>query len=324
VPISLKTYDISLKLPADERWAKVIQHERATARRLVKQFAPNLRIPGFLLALLRRGVIVAGGYYADEIDAWADALGTHRGLITAAQYAYELSMVGGYTGDIFACTAAIVDHPELGPVHLRYLDWDIQGIRKATRLFRFRQGNRSFTVIGMPGFVGALSGYVPGAYSVAINQAPASQRPRLNMSAATLVREVLADCDTYDEAVYSLSRTPLAAPVFFSVCGVEDGQGCVIERGATDYRIRRLRRGGTLVLTNHHEVKAFESRNRMDQELMDDSCDRYNQVQDLLEEPRKTLKGMLEQIAKFPTFSNFTVQRMAFNPRNDKALVLPA
>jgi hypothetical protein len=319
-----KTYDIDLKLPEDERWVEVIAGERPAARRLVRQFTRNASVPNWLTSAFSGMYKLSGGLYTGEIDAWAGALDVPPGLLTAAQCSYELSMAGGYfAGGLFGCTSAVVQHPSLGPTHIRYLDWELNGISEATRLFRFTSGSHQFVVVGIVGFVGALSGYIPGKYSVTINQAPASERPGFDLGAAFLVREVLTTCRTYDAAVYALTRTPIAAPVFFTVCGAKDGEGCVIERLRNEYAVRKLKRDGTpLVVTNHHVVDGWDELD-CDDAGAEDSRERYEMASAALRHPRKTLRGLMGQLAEFPVYSSITVQRMVFNPRHGNALVVP-
>lgn len=195
----------------------------------------------------------------------------------------------------------------------------LSAIAKATRLFTFHDGAYEYTVLGIPGFVGALSGIVPGKYSVTLNQAPASERPGFDMGAAFLVREVLTECRTFRSAVYSLTRTPLSSPVLFTICGTEPDEACVIERLKQEYAIRKARAGEPLVVTNHHVVDGWDE---LDDD--EDSIERYALARKVLRRPRRTLRGLVEQLERFPIHSNITVQRMAFNPRHGKMLVVKA
>jgi hypothetical protein len=114
--------------------------------------------------------------------------------------------------------------------------------------------------VGIAGFVGVLSGMVPGAYSATINLAPSDEFPGFDFGPAFLLRKVLEDCVDYDDAVDYLSNTDLAAPVFFTVCGTKRGQACVVERTRTRSAIRQMS-GGVLTQANHY-VKKFKTNNR--------------------------------------------------------------
>src|SRR5579871_4664320 len=142
--------------------------------------------------------------------------------------AYELSHLR--VPKLFGCTAGVRWFDGLGMVHVRNLDWPLPTMAAATRLFRFRKGNREFVSVGVPGQVSVLSGMLPGAYSVTINWAPPTSMPTFQFGPAFLLRHTLENCDSYAAAVQTLQRTPLSTSVFYTVCGAERDQACVIER----------------------------------------------------------------------------------------------
>src|SRR5262249_32565296 len=161
---------------------------------------------------------------------------------------------------IFGCTAGICWLEGLGLVHVRTLDWPLASIGAGTRLFRFRNGAREFVVVGVPGHVGALSGMVPGAYSVTINWAPPVGVPSFDWGATFLLRNTLETCDTYADAVSRLKRTQLSTSVFYTVCGAEKNQACVIERTSRSAVVREMNEA-VLVQANHHVADRFVENN---------------------------------------------------------------
>src|SRR5262249_3160396 len=199
-----------------------------------------------------------GGLYRDEIKAWADALGVSAGTVTLLNCAYELSHVR--LRRPFGCTAGVRWVAGLGPVHVRNLDWPLAGLGDATCLFRFRRGERMFLVVGVPGQVGVLSGMLPGAYSVTINWAPPAHAPTFRFGPALLLRDTLETRNSYATAVEALRKTPVAASVFFTVCGTEAGQACVIERTPRSAVVRPLD-GPVVVQANHHVGARFAANN---------------------------------------------------------------
>ena len=78
--------------------------------------------------------------------------------------------------------------------------------------------------------MGVLSGMLPRAYSVTINWAPPAAFPTFDFGPGFLLRDTLETCDNYESAVDTLTRTRLSTSVFFTVCGTEKDQACVIER----------------------------------------------------------------------------------------------
>src|SRR5204863_9880658 len=109
--------------------------------------------------------------YSAEMQAWAEALNVSLGTITILNCAYELSHLP------FGCTAGVRWIEGMGMVHVRNLDWPLASMGNATRLFRFRRGEREFISVGIPGQVGVLSVMLPKAYSVTINWAPPASFP---------------------------------------------------------------------------------------------------------------------------------------------------
>lgn len=252
-------YTIDLDRPEAERWAEVIARETPLAARIVQEAAAEFeRVPEILRWVFARLYQSHGGLYQGEIDAWAAALGVSRGTATMLNCAYELSHLR--LPKVFGCTAGVRWVEGRGMVHVRNLDWPIASMGEATRVFRFRRGKREFVTVGVPGQVGVLSGMLPGAYSVTINWAPPVARPSFEFGPAFLLRDALETCDTYDDVVRTLTHTPLSTSVFFTVCGTEQGQACVIERTQADAVVRPLA-GPALVQANHHVAERFRTNN---------------------------------------------------------------
>jgi len=216
-----------------------------------------------------------GGRWVGEIEAWAEAAGIDPALVCFGNCSYELAHAVEWAmdqpsmlvdrlrkglGSILGCTAGVCATSD-GLVHVRSLDWPLEHLGRHSLVVRFHEEDREFFAVTMPGFVGVLTGMVPGGYSVSINYAPPSQLPVPHQwGPAFLLREVLETCDTYREAVTMLRDTPLSTPVFFTVCGIKPGLATVIERLRGDARLRRMR-DGLLVQANHHVARAFRSNN---------------------------------------------------------------
>jgi len=313
------TYEIDLALPEEERWSDVIAHELRAAMKITKQARADITswLPGPLGAvaggIFKKAYDLSGGRFSGEIEAWAEALDMSPGLVTMLNCSYELSQIGAASP--FACTAGVQWVNSLGMVHVRTLDWPLSAIGDATRLFRFRKGRHQFVVVGIVGFVGALSGMVPGSYSLTINWAPPSGRPKFNFGPAFLLREVFEDCPSYDEAVYSLSRTAVSSPVFFTVCGAKKGQACVIERTHTKYAIREMD-DGPLVQGNHHVAQKFAANNQ-NEELLEYSTERAEALHDALTKlsDRATLESAAACLDVEPVLNGDTYQQMVFQPK---------
>lgn len=304
-------HDIDLAAPEADRWALTIRQDRAVARRLAQQALADMPGSGILGWLMGNLYGLSGGRYVDEIKAWAPALDLSEGEGTLVQCSYEMSHLGGY---LFGCTAGVLQSKHLGMVHVRSMDWPLRSLGAATRVFRFHQGKREFIAVGIAGFVGVLSGMVPGAYSVTINWAPPSERPGFDFGPAFLLREVLETCDTYEEAVKELKGMPLSAPVFFTVCGATAGQACVIERTRADAAVRKFT-SSVLVQANHHVSRKFVDLNEHFAEV-ENSQDRARVLeQELLERVNvKSLDEVADSLDAEPVCNEDSHQQMVFCP----------
>lgn len=210
------------------------------------------------------------GPHIDELEAWARAFdGTHFGEICAINCGYELDHLGTQTGLNallgtlgLGCTSAVVDRGDEGPLHLRNLDWPIHGLGSATRIFEVTAaaGHR-FVGVSFPGYIGMLTGMVPGAYSLSVNWAPPHGVPTMEHGPSFFARSVLTRCRTYEEAREELEKTVLSTSTFYTLCGTKPQEGCVIERTARKHETRRLQNqppeSPMLVQTNHHQVAGF-------------------------------------------------------------------
>lgn len=256
------------------RWAAVIDAEKRTAKALFKatlgSFPPASQALSPLFGL---AYALYEGPYQGELQAWADAIGEDFSEVAMVNCAYDLDHLSDtltaervfetLKSAVLGCSSAVARLANEEMIQVRNLDWPIEGMGPSTRVFNFKKGSRDALFIGFPLFVGALSGMVPEAYSVTINWAPPQHLPVFSHhSPVFLLRQVLETCDTYDEAVAKLSSEKLTTSVFFTVCGVRPGEGCVIERTPTKPYRRSYEKGIPLVQTNHHDPQGeFKANN---------------------------------------------------------------
>jgi hypothetical protein len=356
-----KTYDIDLSLPEDRRWIHVMNCEKSQMKKMfreAKREADNnlAMLPDAAVKLLKgyvsRSYKSSGGRYVGEVESMANFLGESASDLLALQCSFELTQfclafpyahpvmyrtketvitavetVRGRIIDIWnslGCTAGILRHPELGMLHFRTLDWDLKQIGASTRIFRFHKGERMFIVIGILGLAGALSGMLPGAYSISINYAPSVKDPGFDFGPLFLLREVLEECDTYGEAVSCLKSTQLSSNVFFTVCGVNDNEGCVIERTRASSSIRELD-GMALAQGNHFHARRFTEHNEPfdDSEFIDDSIEREKKLASRLGKVKKSdsMESVFRLADVSPVRNEETRQKMLFHPKTGDFLL---
>jgi acid ceramidase len=321
------TYTLDLSLPEAERWREVIARESTSARKLAQQALDGIGGYAALGGAFKWAYRLSGGRYGEEMKEWARATGLGEGELVLANCSYELSHAAavalGKWSSLLGCTAGVRNVRGLGMVHVRNLDWPLPAFGEATRIFKFRSGRREFMTVGLCGFVGALSGMVPGAYSVTINYAPPVGLPSFQFGPAFLLREVLEECDTYAEAVRMLRDTPLSTSVFFTVCGAKKDEACIIERTSDDAAVRRMK-GNVLVQANHHVARKFSGNNAGLDEAGDDdepvfatSCERAETLKRELS--RVGAGASPDDVASSldldPVLNDDTGQQMVFVPK---------
>lgn len=331
----IRTYGIDLEKPEAKRWPEVIAQEKDVATLLVQEAAKEFeRVPELVRWIFARLYQRFGGLYQGEMQAWADGLGLSLGTVTMLNCAYELSHLPQLK--VFGCTTGVRWLDGLGMVHVRNLDWPLATMGNATRLFRFRRGNREFVSVGVPGQVGVLSGMLPQAYSVTINWAPPASFPSFEFGPAFLLRDTLETCDTYDAAVRVLEQTKLSTSVFFTVCGIEQDQACVIERTHNTAAVRHLKDalpgagglgwGGSIVQANHHVAAPFAKNNAKlpppegDEEefSLEGSSQRSQILSDGLAElgAACTLDSLVKPLNVATVLNRYTCQQIVFCPRS--------
>jgi hypothetical protein len=316
---TVPSYVVDLGSDEAGRWHEVMSHEKGVAGQLVGDVAAEFqRVPEVARWIFAWLYHAFGGLYQGEIGAWAETLGVSLGTATMLNCAYELSHVR--LPKLFGCTTGVCWIEGLGMVHVRTLDWPLPRMGAATRVFRFRRHSREFLSVGVPGQVSVLSGMLPGVYSVTINWAPPGATPSFDFGPAFLLRHTLECCDSYAAAVAALQHTPLSTSVFFTVCGTEKGQACVIERTPRAAAVREMV-GPALAQANHHVAARFVRNNKVLQEVeekgfLEDSGHRAEALCRSLSQtvPALTLEKAVDALNLPPVLSKDTVQQMVFCP----------
>lgn len=222
--------------------AALLQADRERADRLLDIAERRYlgRLPIRIADRLSRDWLArAGNPYLGEIDEIARQLGRPGAHMLNLSFEW-------------ACTVSVGPDPEAeGARLLRALDWDLGGLGDNLVVGRHEGPAGPWLNVGWPGFVGALTVLAPGRFAAAINQPPmrttkigpfhtplpwdwlAARATLLRSTALPPVHLLRRVCDTaasYDEARRILMETPVCLPVFYTLCGLDPDEGCVIER----------------------------------------------------------------------------------------------
>ena len=244
---------VDLTARADARWEALALHA-ALGRAMIDQYLGELtRATGDESLLL--GIVAASEEIAlpaalrGEIDSVARVLGVPRARVLAANLYYDAFRV------LMGCTAFAIDGDE-GPLHARNLDWwtESELLTRATIITDFVGGSAgAFSTIGWPGLVGAFSGVAKGRFAITMNAVLSEERPTIARSTPGLIREVLEECRSYDEAKQRLASTPIASDCLLLLSGAARGELCVIERTGTRAAIREAE-DGVVAVTNDYRL----------------------------------------------------------------------
>lgn len=233
-------YIVNLDAPPRERWTRVIaahRHHFPAVVDVVKGILGSGAVKGlvesFFALLARSGHL----YFGEELQGIADASGLPLGSIVLLQIAYEL----------FAGCTSIVAQSDTHPVHIRTMDWDMDALKPLTcEVEMVRNGRIVFVATTWAGYVGILTGLSPGAFSVSVNYRCTEKVDiikqillqnllsrgllRRHWPVSFLVRQALESCSSFADAVAALEHSQLMAPVYFTICGTDSGQGIVLAR----------------------------------------------------------------------------------------------
>jgi len=252
-PEDVPTVVVNLDLAPKQRWVKICANPlyQQTAQFLVNTVEALLSSFGSGYILNEIGLMLNEYYFpqelAQEIQGCAGSLGIPVGWASLFNLGYEVSD---------ACTSIVAQNTDGNIIHARNLDfWAGMGftdsLKDMTFIADYQTGGKTlFKTTGFAGYVGALSGIKPGAFSVTINtrfykqglwemfyEIIAALEESNSSLVSFLTREVLATRNNFNAALNDLSNTELIADVYYTVAGTKSGEGAVISRNrfnATD------------------------------------------------------------------------------------------
>ncbi|EDQ85515.1 uncharacterized protein MONBRDRAFT_11809 [Monosiga brevicollis MX1] len=216
---AVDTVVVDLDLPARLRWQKVILPYRQAMAPVV-QFLHNLLPPNQANATYQalEAIVVYSistdsleGDYGEEIRGLAEATNFTVGEIMLSNFFYELNS---------GCTSILATDEQNTIFHGRNLDYNqLPGLQATTFNVNFtKSGCLLFRTTTYAGYIGALTGMKPGAFTVSMDQRFTNSSTLLNIVEAALLgghevgltlRTALEHNATFEDAVeYLGSVTP--------------------------------------------------------------------------------------------------------------------
>lgn len=260
--------------------------------------------------------------YRSEVTKLSHTLGHSPLEIGAMNLLYDISQLEHFG---LGCSAGIIDSEEHGPIHVRNLDWGIEGLGELTRVVRMHSKYGPLISVTFPGFIGVLSGMAPKRFSVTLSWAPPPEnKPTIRgmrVSPTIAVRHVLENAETYQDAVKMLSEIKLTCSASFVVCGVFKGEGAVVERWEGNSSLTHLG-DQPLVQTNHfageytrignRSLRSVQQDNYSEEESRKRNCKLYNALKNLPEQ--LNLVDLKKCLTRSPVCNWETCQQMVFIP----------
>jgi hypothetical protein len=243
-----------------------------------------------------------------ETLALADAVGLNAYDAVLAQCYLDLMPLTQCSTIALPSEAAPDGVARLG----RNLDFDSGGIldKRSVLIIYHPTGKYQFASIGWPGMIGVLSGMNEYGLCLTNMEVDRPMRPPMAMPYTLLYRTVLEQCQTVDEAIDLLKRTPRQSANNLMLMDAR-GNRAVAEIRPEGVAVRRGQLGTGLISTNHQRGQDTDTPGycwRYDS-LHRASASEFGRI-DL-----PAIEGMLAKVVQGAK-GDMTLQSMVFEPAN--------
>jgi acid ceramidase len=313
---------VDLRRPPEDRW-HLTPLQCQQARELLALYKADLGLgpeaAEFLTTAARE--FVRAEHWA-EIESLSRSLGLPVSDGALCNFYYDALKV------VLGCTAFAVDSAD-GVLHARNLDWWTENavLSRYTTVCHFVGGSAGeFTTIGWPGFMGAFSGVAPGRFAVTLNAVLSLERAVPAMPIVLLLRTVLEEAESFDEALTILSEASLPCDCLLLLTGVRAGELVVIERTPSRHAIRCAQSGFVCVTNDYRQIQAGAEAAGSASDLLATSCSRFRRVESLIgaaapNSPEACFRYLSDPAVRM----QITVQQMVFRAATgDYWVKLPA
>uniref|UniRef100_A0A8C9QE04 Acid ceramidase n=1 Tax=Spermophilus dauricus TaxID=99837 RepID=A0A8C9QE04_SPEDA len=226
-------YTINLDLPPYKRWHELMTEKASTLKILVNSmknvvnsFVPSGKIVQLVDQKLPGLLDNLSGPFEEEMKGIADVTEIPLGhLLHGRNMDFGVFLGWNVNNNTWVVTE------ELKPLTVN-LD--------------FQRNNKTvFKATSFAGYVGMLTGFKPGLFSLTLNERFSMNGGYIGilewilgkkdaMWIGFITRSVLENSTSYEEAKNILTKTKLLAPAYFILGGNQSGEGCVITRERKD------------------------------------------------------------------------------------------
>lgn len=336
-PETLPTVNIDLNAPPKERWNHAVDIIWEEVHAVFELFDAALdefldsqrwyfgRLSEFAFSgigsFLKIYNKLVGLEYSKELAGFAKAFDLPYWRLLSANLVYDI-LLAAEERPPSACSSFSCPGKNGNMLLGRNLDWAWpEGLGVHTTVTRFWRGKHSYTSIGFPGYLGVLTAFRKGHWSVNLNQAPRGER-RFNLYGKPVGQYIRSVCDhsfTYQSLVKNLQEYQTFQPYYAHVVGTEQKQQVVINGFGESYSIRKPSPyEDFLVQTNHYPEEEFSSLNRekweqAGEEWVSDSMPRFNTLSRRLRRGRPGSSRDCLSFLKAPVASVNTCQSISIN-----------
>ncbi|XP_005377945.1 PREDICTED: acid ceramidase-like [Chinchilla lanigera] len=277
-------YTIKLDLPPYKRWHElmlskgpVLKSIMNSMKSIINTLAPSGKVIQMVDQKLPKLLGKFPSPYEEEMRGIADVTKIPLGEIISFNIFYELFTM---------CTSIITEDKKGHLLHVRNLDFGIsfgrnintsksvitEQLKPLSVNLDFQRNNKTvFKATSFAGYVGTLTGFKPGLFSLTINERFSIHGGFLGvlewilgkrdaMWIGFITRSILENDASYEKAKKILTKTELLVPVYFILGGNGSGKGCVITRERKDsldvYELNPKQDRWFLVQTNYDWWKA--------------------------------------------------------------------
>lgn len=261
---TIETYQIDLHTDPKNRWREIINDYKENILKNLDIIDANINsifgtsilsnlVSNFFSGLTNLGLVM----YYQELEGIAETLGISVGKVAMLQLAYEFNT---------SCTSILYKQTNVIH-HYRTMDWNMIELKPLTINVEFKNnGLPLFVATTWPGYVGILTGMRFDAYAISINYRRVNEGIFRNIwnglfscwPISFLVRHVLTNYSTYEEAKNVFRNSYLMAPVYIILSGMTGGRIFTRDRIKN---VRELKLVNYLIQTNMDHWRGSEKSN---------------------------------------------------------------